>query len=116
MPKQGPRPHCRKYPDDIDTKLFMDCMRARAQAKYFDQEWTITEDEYIGLWRTNDLYREKGRHNHQYCLVRKDYEKGWHLDNVHIITRGDHYQICSKEKIGKFSLGRRYRKKETALV
>jgi len=79
MPQKGPRPHCRKYPDDIDTKLFMDCMRARAQAAYFGQEWTIGEQEYIAMWRHNDLYLHKGRHNHQYCLVRKDYEKGWHL-------------------------------------
>jgi len=116
MPRTGPRPHCRKYPDDIDTKLFMDCMRARAQAAYFGQEWTIGEQEYIAMWRANDLYLHKGRHNHQYCLVRKDYEKGWTLDNVHIITRGEHYNICSREKIGKFSLGRRYRKKDTAHV
>lgn len=116
MPRTGPRPHCRKYPDDIDTKLFMDCMRARAQAKYFDQEWTIGEQEYIAMWRTNDRYLNKGRGNDQFCLVRQDYEKGWHLDNVQIVTRLEHYQICSREKIGKFSLGRRYRKKEMANV
>jgi hypothetical protein len=101
--RKAPRPQHRKYPDPVDNKLFTDCMRARAQATYFGLEWTITEDEYIQMWRHKDLYKEKGRANHQYCLVRKDYEKGWHLDNVHIITRGDHYQICSREKIGKFA-------------
>lgn len=114
MPQSGPRPHCRKYPDDIDTKLFMDCMRARAQAKYFDQEWTIGEQEYIAMWRTNDRYLNKGRGNDQYCLVRRDYDLGWHLDNVQIVTRLEHYQICSREKIGKFALRKQH--KETALV
>jgi hypothetical protein len=87
-------------------------MRARAQAAYFAQEWTISEDDYIELWRTNDLYLNKGRGNDQYCLIRRDYDEGWHLDNVRIVTRLEHYQICSKEKIGKFA----QRRKEKAHV
>jgi hypothetical protein len=110
--RTAPRPHLRRYPDPVDNKLFMDCMRARAQAAYFSQEWTIGEDDYIHLWRTNNLYKEKGRANHQYCLVRKDYEKGWTLDNVQIITRGEHYQICSKNKIGKFALRKQQKEKD----
>ena len=112
MPLKGPRPHCRKYPDPVDNKLYVDCMRARAQAWYFDQAWTISEDDYIELWRHNDRYLNKGRHNDQYCLVRRDYEQGWHLDNVEIVTRGEHYQICSREKIGKFALRREKRKEK----
>ena len=109
--RKAPRPHLRRYPDPVDNKLFMDCMRARAQAWYMGQEWTIQEDDYIHLWRTNNQYLNKGRGNTQFCLVRKDYEQGWHLDNVQIITRLEHYQICSREKIGKFA--ERKRKKET---
>jgi hypothetical protein len=115
MPQKGPRPHCRRFPDPADHKLFMDCMRARAQAKYFDQEWTIEPDDYISLWRINDRYLNKGRANEDFCLIRRDYEQGWHLDNVVIVTRLEHYQICSREKIGKFALGRK-KKKEKALV
>ena len=115
MARTDPRRNTRRYYDDDDHKLFMDCMRARAQAWYMGQEWTITEDDYIALWRKGDRYKEKGRHNNQYCLVRKDYEKGWHLDNVQIITRGEHYQICSKNKIGKFA-ERKKKKQENANV
>ena len=114
MPIRGPRPHCRRYPDPIDHKLFMDCMRARAQAWYMGQEWEITEDEYIAMWREGDLYQRKGRHNEDYCMVRKNYDLPWTLDNVQIITRLEHYQICSREKIGKFAIRSRKRKaKET---
>jgi len=113
--RSAPRPHLRRYPDPVDNKLFMDCMRARAQAWYMGQEWTISEDEYIGLWRINDRYLNKGRGNNQFCLVRRDYEKGWHLDNVEILTRLEHYQICSREKIGKFA-ERKRRRKEKASV
>ena len=93
-------------PDPIDHKLYTDCQRARAQAHYRGDEWTITEQEYIGLWREKDQYLSKGRGSDQLCLVRLDYEKGWHMDNVQIISRAEHYQICSQYKIGKFSQGR----------
>lgn len=104
MPRSGPRPNTRRYPDDDDHKLFMDCMRARAQAWYHGQEWLIAEDDYIAMWRENDRYLNKGRHNDQFCMVRRNYDLPWTLDNVQIITRLEHYQICSREKIGKFRL------------
>jgi hypothetical protein len=115
MARTDPRPHIRRYPDPVDNKLFLDCMRARAQAWYMGQEWTISEDEYIKLWRTDDKYLNKGRSNEQYCLVRRDYDLGWHLSNVAIVTRYEHYQICSREKIGKFAL-RKKRREEKANV
>jgi hypothetical protein len=109
MPRTGPRPHCRKYPDPIDNKLFLDWMRAKAQAAYFNQEWDITQTDYILLWRINDRYKNKGRANEHFCLVRKDYELGWTMNNVQIVTRLEHYQICSREKIGKFALRKKQR-------
>ena len=92
-------------PDPIDHKLYNDCQRARAQAWYRGEDWTITEAEYIQLWRQNDNYKHKGRAREDLCLVRRDYDLGWHLDNVEIRTRLEHYQICSREKIGKFATG-----------
>lgn len=111
--RSAPRPHLRKYPDPVDNKLFMDCLRARAQAAYFKQEWTITPDDYIQLWRTNNRYQNKGRANDQFCLVRRDYNQGWHLDNVQIVTRLEHYQICSREKIGKFAQRKQQKEKHS---
>jgi len=86
-------------------------MRARAQAYYMGQEWTISEDDYIAIWRTNDRYLNKGRSNDQYCLVRLVYDQDWHLDNVQIVTRLEHYQLCSRDKVGKFA--ERKRKRES---
>jgi hypothetical protein len=88
----------------VDNKLFNDWMKARAQAHYFDLAWTITEDEYIAIWRINNRYLKKGRANDEFCLVRQDYNLGWHMNNVHVITRSEHYKICSKDKTGKFAI------------
>lgn len=110
--KQGVYPHVwASGPDPLDHKLYTDCQRARAQAWYRGEEWTITESEYIALWRKDDQYKLKGRSNHNLCLVRKDYDQGWHLWNVEIRSREEHYRICSKEKIGKFALGEKRRRR-----
>ena len=116
MPRpSGPRPNLRKYPDPIDNKLFVDCMRARAQAWYLGEEWYISDDDYVRMWRENDNYLKKGRHNEDLCLTRIDYNMPWQLDNVRIISRAEHYQYCSKNKIGKFKL-RSEKRKEKALA
>jgi hypothetical protein len=100
--RTAPRPHLRKYPDPIDHKLFMDCMRARAQAWYLGEEWLLTDEEYIQQWRQDDRYLHKGRHNDQLCMTRLNYELPWSMDNIQIITRAEHYRFCSTHKIGKF--------------
>ncbi len=80
-------------PDEIDHKLYMECQRARAQARFRGEEWVITEREYIQLWRTDDLYLRKGRSIDCYCLTRKDPELAWSLDNVQFVTRGYLYKM-----------------------
>ena len=104
MPRTGPRPHTRKYPDPIDHKLYTDCMRARAQAWYLGEQWLISESDYVRLWRENDRYLRKGRHNESLCMTRIDYDLPWTVDNIQIITRLEHYSFCSTNRIGKFRL------------
>lgn len=79
-------------PDPIDHRLFNDCQRARAQAWYRGEEWFITEQEYIQLWRDSDNYKRKGRTTGSLCLIRIDIEKAWTLANVEIIERQRHFR------------------------
>jgi hypothetical protein len=102
-------------PDPIDHKLYTDCQRARAQAWYRGEEWTITEQEYIELWRRDDRYLKKGRGTEDLCLVRLDYEDGWHIYNVDIISRLDHYRVCHEHKIGKFAQGKKRQQRQEQL-
>ena len=101
----------RSGPDPIDHRLFNDCQRARAQAWYRGEQWFITEQEYIALWRTNDYYLRKGRHNEDLCLIRRHYDLPWSLDNVQIVTRLEHYKICSREKQGRCAVRLQRRQK-----
>ena len=87
-------------PDPINHKLYTDCQRARAQAWYRGEEWHITEQEYIDIWRTDDRYLNKGRHSHNFCLRRLNYEGAWAVDNVEITERGIHYRECQQMRNG----------------
>jgi hypothetical protein len=97
--KKGIAPHTwLSGPDDVDHELYCQCQRGRAQARYRGEEWQITEAQYILLWRTDDRYLHKGRHNEDLCMTRIDPEKPWHIDNVKIITRLEHYKTCNQFK------------------
>lgn len=97
--KQGLYPHIWiSGPDPVDHKLYTDCQRARAQAWYRGEEWLITEQEYISLWRANDAYKRKGRGSGSLCLVRIDLEKAWTMDNVQILERLKHFRKCGLER------------------
>ena len=98
--KQGTYPSIwASGPDPIDHKLFNDCQRARAQANFRNEGWFITEKEYIEIWRDNDNYLRKGRCSGSLCLVRKDLDLPWTLDNVEIVERVKHFRRAGRERL-----------------
>lgn len=107
MRKSGQYPHIWKSgADPIDHKLWIDCQRARAQAWYRGQEWLITEQEYVQLWREDDRYLRKGRTVNDLCLCRRDPDLPWTLDNVEFKTRQEHY-LNTKHFRGRVTYGPR---------
>jgi hypothetical protein len=99
MPKSGLRPHTWKIgTDPIDHRLYIDCLRARAQATYRGEQWLITEQEYISLWRTEDRYLQKGRGAECVCLIRCDHTQPWTVNNVKFISRLEHFRTTHLHK------------------
>lgn len=92
-------------PDPVDHRLYNDCLRARAQAWYRGEEWSLSEQEYIALWRAEDRYKLKGRTTGSLCLVRIDLEKAWCLDNVEIIERIRHFRRSGRERRERMNAG-----------
>ena len=84
--RRGPRPHLwQTGPDPAVQRDRYRYLRSRAQAKYWGQAWTITWDQYRGiLARVRGDY---GRGMDQLNLARKDCTQGWHIWNVHLISR-----------------------------
>ena len=78
--------------DPVRHKLWLECQRNKAQAKYRGQEWQISMEEFIELWTTDDRYKRRGRGADNLCLTRINKNKPWHKDNVKFQTRREHFQ------------------------
>ena len=101
-------------PDPADHRLFNDCQRARAQAWYRGQDWFITEQQYIEIWRKDDRYLRKGRANDQLCMTRIDPDLPWTIDNIEIKTRLEHYKNTNNFR-GRVTYGpRKYQRRSHA--
>ena len=83
---RGPRPHLwGTGPDPAVRRDRYRFLRSRCQARYLGQDWTITWTQYRALLaRVRGQY---GRDMSQLNLARRDCKEGWHIWNVHLITR-----------------------------
>ena len=83
---RGEKPHrwvC--GPDPELHKMYSPCLKAKAQAMYRGEEWTLTFEEFAELWKGQWQFR--GRDTDDLCMTRTDIQKGWHRDNCEIVTR-----------------------------
>jgi hypothetical protein len=84
---------CKPKPENWDTEeriierdIYYALLKHRAQAKFRNQEHTLTESEWRDLW-TVDRWLCRGRCKTDLCLMLVDREGGWHKDNVAIVER-----------------------------
>lgn len=63
--------------------------RMRAQAKYRNEQFTLTWEEYQQLWEGQ--WHLRGREPNQLCLTRIDLDGEWSQANIEIITRNEHW-------------------------
>ena len=83
---RGPRPHLwRQGPDPAVRRDRYRYLRSKAQAKYLGQAWTIDWTQYREL--LGKVRGQYGRGMDQLNLARKDCKAGWHIWNVHLISR-----------------------------
>ncbi len=61
---------------------------ARNQARFRDQEWTLTLEDFYNMWEVHDqAWLFSGQGAEDYNLSRIDMDEGWTLNNVHVIPR-----------------------------
>lgn len=60
----------------------------RNQALWRNEIWQLEWAEWIKMWQP--YWSRRGRTANSLCMVRKDYTRPWHKDNVKLIERGDH--------------------------
>lgn len=62
---------------------------SRVQARYRNQDWLLTWEEFYELWNTEDRWTERGVYRESLVMSRVDLSGPWELSNVEIITRLD---------------------------
>ena len=59
--------------------------RARAQAKFRDEPWQMTWEEWWSLWQPH--WHQRGMSLDSYCMIRKNHDLPWSKDNALVIQR-----------------------------
>lgn len=99
------RPQTWVIKDPVLHELYMPFLKARSQAWYLGQDWSLSFEEFAQVW--GDKWSQRGRASHCYSMSRIDIEKGWSVDNVALMTRGDYRRLHNKA-------GRKRKKRMTA--
>lgn len=77
-----------KYCQMRDRILKRKFQIARNQARFRDQEWTLTLEEFYSMWESHDqAWLFSGQGAEDYNLSRIDMDLGWTPENVHVIPR-----------------------------
>ena len=71
--------------DPVRRDKYYSWMKHRAQAKFRNEEHSITWPEWELIW-SDDLWHGRGRTRDCNCLMRIDPLEGWCVDNVKVVT------------------------------
>lgn len=88
-----PRPKSWTFPDDpVKTKAYLCYLRAKAQAKFREEFWDLTFDQWWHLWTSSGQWHNKGKAADEYCMLQRNTDLGWTVDNAYIATREEHFK------------------------
>lgn len=71
--------------------------RARAQALFRQEGWTLTFEEFEQIWGQD--WPRRGRASDDLCMTRADPDEPWSVHNAELITRAEHNRRCSARKM-----------------
>jgi len=77
-------------PDPLTHAQYRAFIQQRNQARWRDELWTLTFEEFQQVWGA--LWHQRGRGPDQYMLSRQDWSRPWMMKNVQVLTRQQHGQ------------------------
>lgn len=98
-PRGSLAPHMWKSgPDPVEHDKYVAWARARAQAHYRGEPWSMTWPEWQDLWR--DHWHLRGRGPGHVKMTRRDLTGPWSRENTCILTPSEHARHHSAGKRG----------------
>lgn len=99
---RGPEPH-RWFsgPDERRHNQYVAWLRAKAQANFRKEGWTMTFEEFEFMWNQDASWEQRGRGSDDLLMTRRDSSKPWSSDNCYIMLRGEHLRIHAQAQAGK---------------
>ena len=61
--------------------------KARAQANFRGEEWTLEFEDFYQLWK--DEWNNRGRDGTSMCMTREDYDGVWSKENTCLMVRAE---------------------------
>ena len=86
-------------PDEYKHDMYIPWLRAKAQANFRGEGWSLSFEEYYDLWK-ND-WNNRGRKADNVCMTRKDADSPWDVSNVMLITRKEHLAEQGRQRTGQ---------------
>lgn len=77
----------RQTPKTLSEKLRLHFLRSRCQAKYRNEPWEFTWEEFQAFWQPMTRFAQVGRKPNNLVLTRRDTAQPWNTKNCVIITR-----------------------------
>lgn len=78
-------------PDPIEHEKYYAWQKHRAQANFRGEHHSLSWSDWQTLWPT-DQFLKRGRKPDDLCLIMRDFDLGWTMHNVSVVTRREHLQ------------------------
>jgi hypothetical protein len=72
----------------------MKFLRHRCQAKYRNEPYELTYDDFLTVWYDSGVWQRAGVHTNSYQMKRIDAGKPWHKHNVTMVQH--HWRLVGK--------------------
>ena len=83
------RPDLRKYNTEFERARHIPFLRARAQANFREEGWTLTFEQFCNIW-TDEFWARRGKAVNSLVMTRLRKERPWSATNVKLSIRGTH--------------------------
>ena len=100
---RGPEPHrWISGPDPLRHTQYTCWLKAKAQANFRKEGWTMTFEEFEQLWNQDGAWHQRGRGSDDLLMTRRDFDQPWSRDNCYIELRRTHLQRHCQFRKGQF--------------